>query len=312
MRRLPRSARSLALAALVAAGTASSPQTAYAQWVVIDPAAIAQAVSDQVTRVAQYVLQGLEYAEAVQGVIHLGRQIQQLDSTFAHMRDAANGRIGQLTDAFSALSSADASLLPDADFGAWRNRLTGTSNNLATALGDMDGTSLSDYLLSELDAADVVSDAALLGLYPGDPARNNQLAADWTEARERGDRLRVADLATAEAGGRLFTLLEDAQSDVDGRRAQGQLSHTALQQAQIANQLTAAEIEFARAQLLAIQAQQDALARHEAELLARQRLAEWFQQEQARSTELQQFQAAEEGRRAAARQWGRLCERPGC
>ena len=312
MRRLPRSARSLALAVLIAAASASTPQTAKAQFVVWDPGNFAQAVTDQVTRIAQYALQGLEYAEAVQGVANLVRQVQQLDDQIAHLRDAAAGRIGPLTSAFSALATADASLLLNVDFGAWRNQLSGTSNALATALGDMDNTSLSDYLLTELNAADVVTDVDLLGLYPGDPARSNQLAADWTEARERADRLRVADLATAEAGGRLFTLLEDAQIDIDGRRGQAQLSHTALQQAQIANQLTAAEIEFARAQLLGIQAQQDAIARHEAELLARQRLAEWFQQEQARSAQLQQFQAAEEARRAAARQWGRLCERPGC
>ena len=138
----------------------------------------------------------------------------------------------------------------------------------------------SDYLLTELDAADAITDTDLLGLYPAGDARGTRIAADWTAARERGDRRRVPDLATAEAAGRLFALLEDAQTDIDGRRGQGELSHTALQQAQIANQLTAAEIEFARVQLLAIQAQQDALARHEAELQARTELERWVQREQ--------------------------------
>ncbi len=292
--------RRFATAALIAAGLlASSPRPASAQWIVVDPSNLAQAIAD-------YAMQGLQLVEAVQTVRNLARQIGQLDSTYTHMRDAANGRIGQLTDAFSALSSADASLLLDADFGAWRNRLSGTSNNLATALEDMDGSSLSDYLLNELDAADAVTDADLLGLYPADAARGTRLAAAWTAARERGDRRRVADLATAEAGGRLFALLEDAQDDIDGRRGQAELSHTALQQAQIANQLTAAEIEFARVQLLAIQAQQDALARHEAELQARAALERWVQRERDRAGLLQQLLTAEDGRRAVARDWGRL------
>ena len=272
----------------------STPQPARAQLPVTDAGNLA-------TRLLEYATQALEYAEAVQGVLHLGRQVQQLDSTFAHHKDAAMGRVGQLTDAFSALSSADASLLLDADFGAWRNRLSGTSNNLAAALGNMDGTSLSDYLLSELAAADSVTNTDLLALYPHNAPLSTQMAADWVEGREAGDRLRVADLATAEAGGRLFALLEDAQSDIDGRRAQGQLSHTALQQAQIANQLTAAELEFARAQLLAIQAQQDALVRHEAELQRRRLLQRWVQRETAWRTDLADLETAEEGRRTAYR-----------
>ena len=306
MRRLPLSARSLALAVLIAAAAASTPQTAKAQFVVFDPANLGQAVVDYTMRGLEYAMQGLEYAEAVQGVIHLGRQIAQLDSTFAHMRDAANGRIGQLTDAFAALSSADASLLLDADFGAWRNRLTGTSNDLATALEDMEDASLADYLLAELDAADVISAADLLGLYPNNPNRGLQLSNAFQEQRQRSDRLRVADLATAEAAGRLTTLLEAAQDDIDGRRGQGELSHTALQQAQIANQLTAAEIEFARAQLHAIQAQQAAIARHEAELLQRQRLDRWFQEETAAAAQRGTIRLAEEGRRAQHRRAYRL------
>ena len=306
MPRLPNRSRALALAAFIAAATVTAPPTAHAQFVVWDPGNFAQAVVDHTMRGLEYATQGLQYAEQLQAVRNLARQITQLDSTFAHMRDAANGRIGQLTQAFSALSAADASTLLDADFGAWRGRLTGTSNDLATALSSMQDASLSDFLLNELDAADLIGEADLRALYPGDPARNNQLADGWTEVREHRDRVRAGDLAVAEAAGRLATLLQDAQTDIDGRRGQGQLSHTALQQAQIANQLTGAEIEFARSQLLAVQAQQAALARHEAELQARLELERWVQNQRARSTQLQQFLDAEEQRRAAARNWGRL------
>ena len=234
----------------------------------------------------------------------LTRQIARLDSTYTHLRDAANGRVGPLTQAFTALSGADASTLLDANFGAWRNRLQGGADDIVTAVEDMEDASLSDFLIGELASADVITDAQLLAFYPG--ARGTQLADEWTEGRERGDRIRAADLATAEAAGRLTALLEDAQTDIDGRRGQAALSHTALQQAQVANQLTAAEIDLALAQLLAVQAQQTALHRHEAELQARADLQRWHQREQDRQTLLQRLQAAEDSRVGAHRRWGRL------
>lgn len=290
----------IALAALFAAAPAS------AQLPVTDGANLA-------ARAGEIVTQGLQYAEQVQSarslveqVAQLTRQIARLDSTYTHLRDAANGRVGPLTQAFTALSGADASTLLDANFGAWRGRLRGDADDIVTAVEQMQDGSLSDFILNELDAADVITRPDLLTLYPADPARGARLADDWTRARERGDRIRAADLATAEAAGRLTALLEDAQTDIDGRRGQATLSHTALQQAHVANQLTAAEIDFALAQLLAVQAQQTALERTEAELQARADLERWAQREQARRTQLQQFQAAEQGRRAAARQWGRL------
>lgn len=296
--------RRFAIATLIAIPLlASSPRPASAQWIVVDPSNLAQAIAD-------YAMQGLQYAEALTTVRNLVRQVAQLDSTYTHMKDAANGRIGQLSAAFSALSSADASLLLDADFGAWRNRLEGGAGDLAEALEDMDGSSLSDFLIAQLDAADVVTDAQLLGLYPGNATLGAAVVDTRTRAREGGDRIRAADFATAEAGGRLFALLEDAQTDIDGRRGQGELSHTALQQAQIANQLTAAEIEFARVQLLAIQAQQDALARHEAELQARAELARWVQREQAALIRSRTYRNAEAGRSDGYRDAFRLRRTP--
>lgn len=307
--RLHRLSFRAALPLLLATTLFSTPRPAAAQFVVFDPANLGQAVVDYTMRGLEYALQGLEYAEAVQGVIHLGRQIQQLDSTIAQHRDAAMGRIGQLTDAFADLSLSDASTLLDADFAGWRNRLEGGADDLATAIGDMKDATLADYLLGELDAADVVTDAQLLGLYPG--ARGAQLADAWTEERESGDRMRAGDYATAEAAGRITTLLRDAQDDIDGRRGQAELSHTALQQAQVANQLTAAEMDIALAQLIAVQAQQAALERHQAELHARQALERWMQREQQRQTQLQDVLAAEQSRRAAYRTVGQLTVRHG-
>lgn len=298
--------RPFALAAFLAAASASSPQIAKAQWVVWDPTNFSQAVARYVLQGSQYATQVLELREAINTVTNLGRRIAQADSLISHHINAANGRVGQLTQAFAALSDADASTLLNADFGAWRGRLRGDADDIVTAVEQMQDGSLSDFILNELDAADSITDVQLRNLYPGDPARGAQLGDDWTRAREHGDRIRAADLATAEAAGRVTALLADAQTDIDDRRAQTELSHTALQQAQIANQLTAAELDFALAQLLAVQAQQTALERTEAERTARAELALWNQRERDRQTLLQRLQAAEDSRVGAHRRWGRL------
>ena len=295
--------RSIALAALIAAGTASSPQTATAQFVVFDPSNLGQ-------QIVGYALQGLEYAEATQAVINLGRQIQQLDDQIDHLRDAATGRIAAMTAAFTQLSSDPASLLKDVGVG-WATDFTGSSADLLDEILDMDGGSLVTHLTGELRAADVVGEADLLGLYAQEPDRGVALAEAWARRRESADRVRAGDFATAEAAGRVTALLANAQTSIAGRRGQSNLSTTALQQAQVANQLTEAEINVALAQLLAVQAQQSILERQEQELIARQRLERWVAAEAAWQIELQELQDAEDGRVAEYRRWLRLPERHG-
>lgn len=303
--------RTVLFLAIGAAAIAGQPRRAAAQWVVWDPGNFAQAVADQVTRLAQYALQGLEYAEAVQTVANLVEQIRQLDETYTHLQDAANGRIGQLTSAFASLSGADASTLLNADFGSWKSRISGSSQDIAAALRGMDGDNLSSFLLDELAAAADVNVGALRGLFPDNPQLGDSMAVKWERGRERGDRIRAADLATAEAAGRVTALLRAAQVDIDGRRGQGQLSHTALQQAQIANQLTAAEMQVAVAQLEAVRVQQDALSRHEAELQHRELMALWVAIERAAQQRAAAYRQSAEGRRGAwqAANVGRLVNR---
>lgn len=302
--------RSIAAALIALPLLASSPVPASAQWVVFDPSNLGQAV-------ASYSMQGLQYAEQIQTVRNLIQQVQQLttriaqaDSLISHHKDAANGRIAALASSFTALTSDPASLLKNAGV-SWANSLYGTSPQLADALVNMDGNSLVTHLQAELAAADAVSDADLLALYPTDPARGTLLAEQWRTRRESGDRIRAADFLAAEAAGRVAVLLDNAQRRLAGRRAQGELSHTALQQAVVANQLTQSEIDLAVAQMLAIQAQQDAIARQQAELLERQRLARLVQRETARRASLQAVIAAEEGRRDSNRGFLRLPTRHG-
>lgn len=278
----------------------AAPQPASAQLAmpVIDAANVAQAI-------LTYKRLKKQLEEHVRTASRLRTRTTQAINQIRHLRDAANGRIGALSQSFSALSSDPVDLLLNADFGTWRTRLGGDSGDIVAALEDMQDGSLSAFLLDELNAADVISDADLLALYP-DTARGTQLAEAWRDGRESGDRVRAADYATAEAAGRVAAALSSAQTAVAGRRAQSQLSNTALQQAVVANQLTAAEVDLALAQLLAIQAQQEALHRHEAELIERRRLQQWVQRERDAQVRAQTYRNAEAGRRVGYRSAFRL------
>ena len=298
--------RLLAVAGIVAAALAiAPPRNAVAQgFPVYDFAGWVQAILD-------YARQGVQLGEATQGVLHLAKQIQQLDSTFAHHKDAAMGRLGSLSVAFQELSAADSRTLLDADFGSWRNRLSGTSGDLAAALASLDGSSLSDFLVDELDAADVITEEDWRTIFPANTIASDEMAEGWVAARTRGDRVRAADLATAEAAGRVTALLQAAKVDIDGRRGQGELSHTALQQAQVANQLTAAEMQVGVAQLEAIRVQQGALSRHETELYHRMLMVQWLQRERAAQGRATSYREAIASQRAAwrAARVGRLVKR---
>ena len=295
----------LAPALLVAAASAASPRPAQAQWVVWDPTNFGQAVARYALQGSQYATQLLELREAINTVTNLGRRIAQADSLISHQKDAANGRIAALTSSFTALTSDPASLLKSAGV-SWANSLSGTSPQLVDALVNMDGGSLVTYLQAELQAADNVSEAELRTLYPSNLARGTQLAEAWRTGRESGDRIRGGDFLAADAAGRVAALLDNAQQRLAGRRGQGQLSHTALQQAQVANQLTQAEIDLATAQLLVIQAQQDAIARQQAELVERQRLEQWVQRERDAQARTRTYLADEDAREAAYRDALRL------
>ena len=278
----------------------AAPQPAAAQMAmpVIDAANVAQAI-------LTYKRLKKQLEEHVRTANRLRTRTTQAITQISHLRDAANGRIAALSQAFSQLASRPARLFQNNSNLPWLRGLDPDSRRLAQALLQMDESSLVTYLQNELDAADVVTDTDLLALYP-DSARGTALAEAWREGRETGERIRSTDYAVAEAAGHVLALVDDAQQRIADRRAQSQLSNTALQQAQVANQITAAEIDIAVAQFLAIQAQQEALQRQHHELLARERLDLWVQRERDRAAQLQQFLTAEQGRRAAARQWGRL------
>ncbi len=288
---------------LLALALLAPARPAKAQFVVWDP-------GNYAGRLLEYGMQGLQYAENIQTVRNLVRQVQQLDDQFDHLVDAANGRIAALASTVSGFTSAPASLLAGSGV-SWDTGLTDGSRDLLAAVMDMDGSSLVNHLQSELDAADVVGEGELLDLFPNAPDHGLAMAERWNAQRESGDRLRAADYAAAEAAGRLTQLLADAQTSVDGLRGQTNASNTALQQAGIASQLTDSEINFAVAQLLAIESQKTAILRQEQELQDRRGLELRVARERLRQNELQAILAAERGRRGANRDLLRLPTRHG-
>ena len=282
--------RSLVPAIALGAAVLIRPAAAEAQFIDIG------AVGQRAVIIAQQLTQ---IGHQLTTITTLRQQFGQLEDQLDHMEEAALGQVGQLTDAFSSLSAANAQTLLDSGLGSWRNRLSGTGGALAAALASMDGSSLSDFLVAELAAADAVGAADLRALYPNNDTLSTRMADAWTAARERGDRIRAGDLATAEAAGRVTALLRAAQGDIDGRRAQADLSHTALQQAQVANQLTAAELQISLAQLQALDLQREALSRHEVELLHREELERWVARERAAQARAAALRSALDGRRQA-------------
>ena len=115
--------------------------------------------------------------------------------------------------------------------------------------------------------ADQVSEADILELFRNRPAEASSRAVeDYRQAKEAADRQRVLDYAMMDAAASLASTVESAQSSFDDLTANGNLSATALQQAQVAAALTQGRINAAVAQVLAYQAVEQANRMQQAEI----------------------------------------------
>ena len=214
----------------------------------------------------------------------LDDQFDELEDQLAHMRDEALGRVGQLSSSLQQLATAPADLLDQRV--AWANTFTGDARTLSDAVLGMgaNSNSLITHWQAELANADVVGESDILGLLPHDSTFANR----WRERRETSDRLRAADFTVFDAAGRVAELLGDAQTSLNTLRTETNLSNTALQQLQVANELTAGELNVALAQLEAYRSIQEGVERQERELAERRALEQWaadiraFQQQDAR------------------------------
>jgi len=208
----------------------------------------------------------------------MASQLTELEDQLDHMERAAKGQIDALLAPFSRLAAEPAGLVSDGL--AWGSDFQGAARETVTAVRDMGsaGRSLTGLWQGAQDAADRVGEADILALFGGlPPGVAARAADDFRRAREAAGRQRVFDYAALDAAAALAETVESAQSSFTGLAANGNLSNTALQQAQVAAALSQGRIDAAVAQVLAHEAAREASRARLAELDRLDRLAEWHE-----------------------------------
>ena len=226
----------------------------------------------------------------------LGNSVTNLENQLQQMRDEALGRVGFLADAFDQLSSDPASLFADGPL-PWAEDFGGDALPYVQALANMGspGNALTNQWRQQLANADVIGVTDIQGLF-SDPILGFEAAEGWQAQRDVSDRQRVFDYATFDAAERLTEILASAEVSLAAVRGQTNLSPTALQQAQVATQLTSGEIAVAQAQLAAYSEIRDALERQSDELIRRRDLERWVAAERAARAGVAAAQAANAAR----------------
>ena len=233
------------------------------------------AISGAVQRAQMIVNQATQIANQVRQMRTMTRQLTELEDQLEYMQEIARGEVDALADPFSDLAAGSVGLVGDGL--AWGSEFTGPAGELVDAMRDMgSGTSFTGVWRRAQDAADLVSETDILDLYRNRPADESaRAAADYRRAREAADRQRVLDYAMMDAAASLASTVEGAQVSFDDLTANGNISNTALQQAQVAAALTQGRIDAAVAQMLAYQAVEQANRMRQAEIDRLERLAEW-------------------------------------
>ena len=258
--------RILAPAVLLALLTVASPKPASAQFDFGSWIQRATIIANQIRQITNQVSQ----------IRSMARQLTELEDQLNHMERAARGEIDALLAPFSRLAAEPVGLVRNGL--AWSSDFQGAARETVDAVRDMGsgGRSLTGLWRGALGAADRVSEADILALFADHPPEAAARAAEnYRSAREAADRQRVLDYATLDAAAALAETIESAQGSFAGLTANGNLSNTALQQAEVAAALSQGRINAGVAQVLAHQAAQEASRAQLAELARLERLAEW-------------------------------------
>ena len=252
----------------------------------------AQMILNQVTQIANQVSQ----------MRTMTRQLTELEDQLDYMKQAARGEVDALIEPFSELAAGSVGLVGDGL--GWGSEFTGAAGELVDAVRDMgSGSSFTDHWRTVQNEADRVGEADILELFTNHPPEMSSRAVeDYRTAREAADRQRVLDYAMLDAAAALASTIESAQGSFDALTTNGNLSNTALQQAQVAAALTQGRINAAVGQVLAYQAVEQANRMQEAELARLERLAAW-RESQLRTNEMfEQMRAAAFQNRDALRE----------
>ncbi|MDE2764418.1 MAG: hypothetical protein OXQ94_04835 [Gemmatimonadota bacterium] len=205
----------------------------------------------------------------------MARQLSELENQLDHLERSARGEIEALLRPFSDLAADPVGLVRDGL--GWGSDFTGPGGEMVGAVRDFGtGNSLTGLWRTARNAADRVTEADILALYRNQsPEVATRALEDYRRAREAADRQRVLDYATLDAAAALAGTVESAQGSFAGLTANGNLSHTALQQAEVAAALSQGRINAAAAQVLAHQAAEQANRTRLAELARLEQLAAW-------------------------------------
>ena len=165
------------------------------------------------------------------------------------------------------------------------------------------GKSFTESWRGRLSAADTVTESDIIALF-GDyrPEVGTEAATRYREAREAGDKRLVLDHAMSDAAAELIASVREAAESYETLRNNTNTSHTALQQSQVAGQVTEGNLTAAMAQLMAFRAAREAAEDYEREIERRERLAEWVAAQQRSQANFAAQQSGLEARRDSMRE----------
>ncbi|MCY4646087.1 MAG: hypothetical protein OXE73_04355 [Gammaproteobacteria bacterium] len=258
--------RILAPAVFLALFTLASPAPATAQFDFGSWVQRATIIANQIRQISHQVSQ----------IRSMARQLSELEDQLDHMERAARGEIDALLQPFSRLAAEPVGLVRDGL--SWGSDFRGAARETVDAVRGMGsgGRSFTGLWRSARNTADRVSESDILALFRDQPpAAAARAAEDYRRAREAADQQRVLDYATLDAAAELSETIESAQGSFAGLTANGNLSNTALQQAEVAAALSQGRINAGVAQVLAHQAAQEASRAQLAELARLEQLAAW-------------------------------------
>ena len=242
----------------------------------------AQMIANQVTQISNQLRQ----------VSTMTRQLSELEDQLTHMKQAALGEVNALTSPFTDLAASSIGLVGEGL--SWGSDFTGAAGELVDAVRDMgNGSSLTGIWRSTQSTADQVHEQDILDLFSTHPAEVSTRAVErYRTARDAVDRQRVLDYATLDAAAALAEAIQNAQESFDTLKNNGNLSNTALQQAQVAAVLTQGQVDAAVGQLLAYQAVEQANRMRQAELDRLERLSAWRDAQIRANETFERMQAA--------------------
>ena len=267
--------------------------TAFAFFDPTGPVQRAMMIANQVTMIAN---QSIQIAE-------MGAQLTKLTEQFQHLKEQAMGTVGAITDPFTDLASQSTGLISSGL--TWKDDFTGEAREIARAVEDMGtiGTSFSQTWRPQLQAADQVSEQDILALFTNHPpATGTHASENYNNARERADKRLVFDHALSDAAAELTNAVRSAVDSYKGLRNNANTSHTALQQAVVAGQVTQGQLVAAMAQLTAYQAAAQAAEDYEREIDRRRALAAQVEAQRRAQANFQAQQAGLDARRNAMRE----------